>query len=44
MADDLDTGLSISLLAGLMLPFSGAPNAVYTAEDKFVLKSAQKWP
>ena len=33
MADGLGTRLAISLPAGLMLPFSGAPNAVYGLPD-----------
>ena len=33
MAGGLGTRLAISLLAGLMLPFSGAPNAVYGLLD-----------
>ncbi len=37
MADGLGTKLAISLLAGLMLPFSGAPNAVYGLPDMYRL-------
>ena len=33
MADGLGTGLAIALLAGLMLPFTGAPSAVYGLPD-----------
>lgn len=37
MAGGLGTRLAISLLAGLMLPFSGAPNAVYGLPDMYRL-------
>ena len=37
MAAGLGTRLAISLLAGLMLPFSGAPNAVYGLPDMYRL-------
>ena len=37
MTGGLGTQLAISLLAGLMLPFSGAPNAVYGLPDMYRL-------
>ena len=37
MAGGLDARLAISLLAGLRLPFSGAPNAVYGLPDMYRL-------